>query len=204
MPVTPGAFQPTRGGLTDVFVAALERDGSALRYGTYLGGSSTERGNTETLAAAVDGAGHFYVGLVTFSGDFPLRNPFETTSTENIIAKLAPDGRDLVYASFVRQGAHALAYGDGALYVAGRIYDPDQIGALGIGAVKIDEAIPPCPGDCDGDGTARVNELVTGVRIALGELAAEACAGLDRDGDGQVSIAELITAVAALLGGCPA
>jgi hypothetical protein len=40
------------------------------------------------------------------------------------------------------------------------------------------------------------------VRIALGELAADACAAVDRDGDGGVSIAELIGAVGALLNGC--
>jgi hypothetical protein len=202
MPVTAGAVQPTLAGFTDIFVAALEPDGSALRYGTYLGGVSNEQTNTETLAAASDGAGHAYVGLYTFSPDFPLRDAFESSSTGNAVVKLAPDGRDLVYSSYVAQGVHAIAHRPGALYVAGRNFDRDQPGVLGIGAVRIDEAPQPCGGDCDGDGTVLVNELVTGVRIALGELAAEACALLDADGDGQVVIAELIGAVGALLNGC--
>lgn len=60
-----------------------------------------------------------------------------------------------------------------------------------------------CPGDCDGDGTVRINELVAAVGIALGQAPAASCAAVDRDGDGQVTIAELITATNALLGGCP-
>ena len=202
MPVTAGAFQPTFAGFTDIFVAAIEPDGRALRYGTYLGGVSNEQTNTETLAAASDGAGHAYVGLYTFSTDFPLRDAFEIASTGNIIAKLAADGRDLVYSSYVPQGVHAIAHRPGSLYVAGRTFDRDQPGVLGIGALRIDEAPRPCAGDCDADGTVLVNELVTGVRIALGEIAAATCAALDADGDGEVVIAELIGAVGALLNGC--
>ena len=59
-----------------------------------------------------------------------------------------------------------------------------------------------CPGDCDGDGTVRINELIAAVGIALGQAPAAGCAAIDRDGDGQVTIAELITATNALLGGC--
>ncbi|MFN8642958.1 MAG: hypothetical protein U0802_15375 [Candidatus Binatia bacterium] len=61
-----------------------------------------------------------------------------------------------------------------------------------------------CPGDCDGDGKVLVNELVTGVGIALGQTAVAACPALDGNGDGQVTIAELIAATNALLSGCPA
>ena len=60
-----------------------------------------------------------------------------------------------------------------------------------------------CAGDCDGSDTVAVNELVTGVGIALGSAAADACPALDGNADGQVSISELIAAVASLLDGCP-
>lgn len=61
----------------------------------------------------------------------------------------------------------------------------------------------PCRGDCDGNHVVAVNELVTGVGIALGSTSAEACPALDSDGNGQVAISELIAAVASLLDGCP-
>jgi hypothetical protein len=61
-----------------------------------------------------------------------------------------------------------------------------------------------CPGDCDGDGTVRINELIAGVGIALGQSPVDGCPPIDGDGDGQVLIGELIAATNALLSGCPA
>ncbi len=60
----------------------------------------------------------------------------------------------------------------------------------------------PCAGDCDGDGTVMISELIILVRIALGEAALEDCPGADRDSDGNVRISELIQAVERALFGC--
>ena len=59
-----------------------------------------------------------------------------------------------------------------------------------------------CAGDCNGDGMVPVNELITGVNIALGNAAVDACPAFDRDGNGQVAVNELIAAVNAALSGC--
>jgi hypothetical protein len=59
-----------------------------------------------------------------------------------------------------------------------------------------------CVGDCDGNGTVRVNELVTGVDIALGILSIDACPLFDANGDSTVEIDELIAAVNNALNGC--
>ena len=59
-----------------------------------------------------------------------------------------------------------------------------------------------CPGDCDGDGTVVINELIVGVEIALGSAGVDRCAAADVDGNGQVEIQELIAAVDADLSGC--
>ncbi|MFN8643441.1 MAG: hypothetical protein U0802_17930 [Candidatus Binatia bacterium] len=56
-------------------------------------------------------------------------------------------------------------------------------------------------GDCDGDGTVTVAELIGGVASALG--AGTPCGALDRDGDRHATVAELVAAVSAALGGCP-
>lgn len=61
----------------------------------------------------------------------------------------------------------------------------------------------PCPGDCNGDGFVTVDELVTGLEVALGQQPSDACPPLDKDGDGTVTIDELVDAVNAALGGCP-
>ncbi len=60
-----------------------------------------------------------------------------------------------------------------------------------------------CPGDCDGDGTVTIAELIRAVNIALGSLPLSACPAADVAGDGQVSISDLISAVNASLDGCP-
>lgn len=59
-----------------------------------------------------------------------------------------------------------------------------------------------CPGDCGGDGEVTVDELITAINIALGELSIEQCPAADVDTDGQVTIGELIAAVNAALEGC--
>jgi YVTN family beta-propeller protein len=59
-----------------------------------------------------------------------------------------------------------------------------------------------CTGDCNGDGRVVVNELVTGVRIALGQSNVETCSPMDADANGWVSVNELVAAVGAALNGC--
>jgi hypothetical protein len=61
-----------------------------------------------------------------------------------------------------------------------------------------------CTGDCNGDGTVSIAELVNSVNIALGRTDVTQCRACDRNGDGVVSIAELIDAVGSALRGCPA
>jgi subtilisin family serine protease len=58
----------------------------------------------------------------------------------------------------------------------------------------------PAPGDCNGDGRVTIDELVAGVRIALGAAPLATCAALDGDADGAITIAELIAAVGLALG----
>ena len=65
-------------------------------------------------------------------------------------------------------------------------------------------AAPACPGDCGGDGTVAVNELIVAVNIALGNASVADCSAIDTSGDGQVTVNELIQAVNAALNGCPA
>jgi hypothetical protein len=67
-PTSAGAFQPSfTGHPTELFVAKLDRNGSALMYSTYLGGSGFE----QQARIAVDRSGHAYVAGTTSSSDFP-------------------------------------------------------------------------------------------------------------------------------------
>jgi hypothetical protein len=72
-----------------------------------------------------------------------------------------------------------------------------------------------CIGDCNGDGPVSIDELVTGIGIALGTLPSSACAAFDCNADCHpgpvlstppipgVTIACLIRAVDNALNGCP-
>jgi hypothetical protein len=59
-----------------------------------------------------------------------------------------------------------------------------------------------CIGDCDGDGTVAVGELITCVSIALGVRPLGACVAFERKGTGSVSVVDLLGAVAASLSEC--
>lgn len=70
---------------------------------------------------------------------------------------------------------------------------------LALGAAAVADA--QCAGDCSADEVVAVNELITGVGIALGAPLA-ACPSFDVDADGSVGIAELVSAVNNALLGC--
>lgn len=199
MPVTSGAYQTEHKGFGDLFIGKLDPTGSTLLYGTYLGGTSAEQPNLQAFPLAVNDAGNVYVGGYTFSSDFPQRDALDVTDRSNFVVKLATDGTDVVYATYLPQGIHTLAVAGDAVYVAGRNLD-----GIGIGAARIDDggAAPACAGDCDGSGDVFVNEVIVGVGIALGQQLISACLAFDTNDDGMIGIAELIAGVNALLGGC--
>ena len=63
-------------------------------------------------------------------------------------------------------------------------------------------AAQDCVGDCNGDGEVAINELITGVNIALGSQPLSQCPEFDENGNGSCEINELILAVNAALDGC--
>ena len=101
------AFQATRSAGKDAFVAKLASDGAQLLYSTLLGGALDDAVN----GIAVDVAGNAYVVGETYSWDFPVKSGFQmqkagqrlvNSSVGNaFVAKLAPAGNALVYASFL-------------------------------------------------------------------------------------------------------
>jgi hypothetical protein len=60
-----------------------------------------------------------------------------------------------------------------------------------------------CAGDCDGDGTVTVDEIVRAVTLALGDPRAEPCPPADTSNDGMVTVDEIVAAIDSALNGCP-
>lgn len=134
-PTTPGAFQnrltasnwncgwltTCAYGFVTGFVTALNSQGSALLYSTYLGGT----GYDSPQAIAVDAAGNAYVTGTAGSIDFPTTPGALQTGagslTESFAAKLSPSGQ-VVYSTYLADiSSSAIAIdSSGAAYVAGQ------------------------------------------------------------------------------------
>ena len=61
-----------------------------------------------------------------------------------------------------------------------------------------------CIGDCDAGGSITINEIVTGVGIALESVPLDRCSSFDCNGTGRVTVDCLVRAVQAALDGCTA
>lgn len=102
-PVTRSAFQGSYGGgPTDTFVAKLNRNGSALVYSTYLGGTGFEAPSDLTI----DSSGNAYVPGATSSPDFPTTaGAFQTTfaggNVDGFLTKLDPTGSRAAYSTYI-------------------------------------------------------------------------------------------------------
>ncbi len=74
-PVTTGAYQTTKKGTYDAFIAKMSLNGSQLtnNYCTYFGGTGTETGR----AITVNSSGHILLGGATKGNDFPLVNSYQ-------------------------------------------------------------------------------------------------------------------------------
>jgi len=90
------AFQSTTSGQA-TFVTALNATASAFIYSTYLGFG------TSGTSIGVDSAGDAYAAGAGAGGDFPLKNPLQTTcdSTCPYLAKFAPDGTSLIFSTYL-------------------------------------------------------------------------------------------------------
>ena len=116
------AYDDKIGGTRDAFVIKLGSSGTDLEYSTFLGGKTTDEG----MDIAVDGQGSAYVTGDTNSSDFPLVTPLDATQAgqEAFVTKLSPDGKSLVYSTFLGGGGEDYGYGialngQGAAFVTG-------------------------------------------------------------------------------------
>ena len=116
------AAKTTLAGGNDMFVGALNATGSALVFGTYLGGTGNE--GLETHGLAIDASGNAYVAAFTASADWPVTPGTVGTTRKGTndfgIAKIGLDGGRLL-STFV--GGTGTESPDGiSVDAAGRIF----------------------------------------------------------------------------------
>lgn len=111
-PTTSDAFQPLFAGQSDAFITKLTKDGRALVYSTYLGGTA----HPDCFSCgdygydiAIDASGAAAVTGYVSSFDFPVTaDGFQTTCGgppvmcgDAFISRLSADGSDLVYGTYL-------------------------------------------------------------------------------------------------------
>jgi len=120
-PMTPGAYQPSSGGLTDFFVTKLNATGSALLYSTHVGVFDE---GIRGFGIAVDRTGSAYItgnagpGFPTTSGAFQTGT---SAFTVGYVTKLDPTGSRATYSTLL--GGSRIDYGESiAVDAAGNAY----------------------------------------------------------------------------------
>jgi hypothetical protein len=101
-PTTPGAYDSTSNGGTDVVVTRLDPTGSSLLYSTFIGGANYDYGH----AFAIDTAGAVTLVGRTWSFDYPTTaGTFDATYTPGdydiVVSRLSPDGSKLWYSTYL-------------------------------------------------------------------------------------------------------
>jgi hypothetical protein len=98
-PTTEGVLDRSYGGGGDAFVVELDGEGTALHWGTYLGGESEDRAWTLHL----DSKGRPIISGTTFSPDFPVCGPAEGLpyggEGDAFLSKLDRQGRRLLWST---------------------------------------------------------------------------------------------------------
>ena len=114
---------------SDVFITKLNSAGDGLEYSTYLSGNNWDEGS----GIAVDSSSCAYVTGLTFSTDFPTRNPYMTDpgdSKEDVfVTKLSIYG-GMVYSTYLGGSGSDYGYGiavdsSGCAYVTGSTESTD-------------------------------------------------------------------------------
>jgi hypothetical protein len=107
-PVTPGARNDLSKlgpySTAKIFTLKLNPTATALLYSAVIGGSGADQSN----ALAIDGSGNAYIAGLTTSTDFPVTSgTFQTVSkisgsnTKGFVAKVGPDGSQILFASYL-------------------------------------------------------------------------------------------------------
>ena len=123
-PTTPGAYDRTGSGtgVNDGYVAKLAPDGTQVIWSTYLHGSARD----DVYGVYADNNGYVFITGWTRSSNFPTTaGAYDRTHNGNMdifVAKLKPDGSDLVYSTLF--GGSGIDQCRGGMFIddSGNIY----------------------------------------------------------------------------------
>ncbi|MCG8347316.1 MAG: SBBP repeat-containing protein, partial [Chloroflexales bacterium] len=125
-PTTPGVFQEDNAGGIDLFVTKLNAAGTEILFSTYVGGSANDQtAGFGAHALVLDSEDNIYITGLSRSDDFPTtpgaaQPEFGGPNFDGIVAKIAPDGSDLIYSTYL--GGSAIG-GNGNDFMSGIAVD---------------------------------------------------------------------------------
>ena len=135
-PVDTNGYDQTSNGGTDIFISKLSEDGSSLLAGTYIGGSSNDGLNTNTLRynysddfrgdIIVDRNDNVYVASTTNSIGFPIFKAIQSSrnsSQDGCVFSFNPDLSKLRFSTFLggnkEDAMYSIRLYDTFIYVGG-------------------------------------------------------------------------------------
>lgn len=108
-PVTSNAFQKALSGSSDLFVTVLDKQGQAISFSSYLGGSRREEMAWGGMDIGLGGT--IYLAGTTFSTDFPLKAPVQAqfggplepigTGRDAFLSRIDPTTAELVFSTYL-------------------------------------------------------------------------------------------------------
>ncbi len=139
---TMNPIQPAMSGdFYNVFVTEINAEGTMLVYSTYLGGNGNDGhaglgiNGDAAYGIAVDPAGNAYVTGLTFSSNFPTKNPLQATlgsgaNFNSFVTEISAGGTALVYSTYLGgdyddQGYAIAVDSAGNAYVTGSTNSPN-------------------------------------------------------------------------------
>jgi uncharacterized repeat protein (TIGR01451 family) len=126
------AYQGTKAGAVNAFVAEINAAGTALTYSTYIGGTTEDY----ATAIALDSAGLAYITGYTNSADYPTTNAYQSSNAggwDAFITAVAADGSALPYSTYLGGTGDDFAY---AIAVAVDSASPNDICAYVTGSTS--------------------------------------------------------------------
>ncbi len=163
LPTTLGSLpsKQARQAQESAFVTKLSPDGRRLVYSTYLGGSGGSVGS----AIAVDHEGNAFVGGFAYPGGVPTTaGVFQPApagiSVNGFVTKLSPDGRRLVYSTYLSGAGEAGGQVDGIAI--------DGEGNAYVTGDTESDSFPTTPGAAQGPGIVPTGQF--GLNVFVSKL----------------------------------
>ena len=123
----PGKVNEYHGGFSDAFITKVSQDGRRIMYSRFFGSTNDTRGEELVAGCQVDSLGHVYANAIlrgtdaiTTSGGYD--NIYNGGGTDIYIAKVSPDGKDLIYATYFGGNKEEFVEHRGELDGQGNLY----------------------------------------------------------------------------------